>query len=74
MLENHDSNSLWTIKEGQDLPMKTYADMVLCGDKIRLEHALTKKNLHSHDEKAPISGKSEVSAYGNDGDGDEGNK
>lgn len=37
-----------------------------CGDKVRLEHILTKKNLHTHDIRSPISGAFEVAAYGND--------
>ena len=35
-------------------------DPVLCEDVIRLEHALTKRNMHTHDIKAPLSGKQEV--------------
>ena len=43
-----------------------------CGDKIRFEHILTRKNLHSHDIKASISNRNfEVSASGTDGAGDE---
>jgi dolichyl-phosphate-mannose--protein O-mannosyl transferase len=47
-------------------------DEVKCGDIIRLEHALTKKNLHTHDIRAPLSGKQEISCFGSDGDGDTG--
>jgi dolichyl-phosphate-mannose--protein O-mannosyl transferase len=36
-----------------------------------LEHILTGKNLHSHDIRAAISRKYEVSAAGVDGEGDE---
>ncbi len=53
---------------------------VRCGDIIRLEHALTNKNLHSHNIAATLSGnpKTEVlkaywpkvSCYGDDGNGD----
>lgn len=42
-----------------------------CGDTVRLEHVLTKKNLHSHKERSPLSNNQEVSCYGLDGDGDE---
>lgn len=31
---------------------------------------LTKKNLHSHNYQSPLSGNGEVSAYGDDGNGD----
>ena len=30
----------------------------------------TKRNLHSHDHKAPVSGRQEVSGFGEDGEGD----
>ena len=43
-----------------------------CGDIIRLEHGQTSKNLHSHDIQSPITRQNEVSAYGNDGEGDAG--
>ena len=57
MPEDNDYNSLWTIKECLGYPMKKYGyhkyilsidDLVHCGDCVRLEHMLTKKNLHSH--------------------------
>lgn len=47
-------------------------EKVLCGDPIRLEHVLTKRNLHSHDFISPVSNKFEVSAFGEDGNGDAG--
>ena len=43
---------------------------ILCGDVIRLEHMETAKNLHSHVIQSPLSRKNEVSAYGDDGEGD----
>ena len=44
-----------------------------CGDMIRLESNNTGKNLHTHTGyKAPISGRQEVSGYGDDGFGDGG--
>lgn len=45
---------------------------IRCGDIIRLEHNATKKNLHSHLVASPLSGKQEVSAYGEKGEGDTG--
>lgn len=46
---------------------------IKCGDTIRLEHIATKKNLHSHRVSSPLSGKQEISAYGdNKGEGDNG--
>ena len=38
-------------------------DPVLCEDVIRIEHALTKRNMHTHDIKAPLSGKQEAGGY-----------
>ena len=49
-----------------------FSSSIKCGDTIRLEHVATKKNLHSHHVSSPLSGKQEVSAYGNNGDGDTG--
>lgn len=46
---------------------------IKCGDIIRLEHVATKKNLHSHRVSSPLSGKREISAYGDSkGEGDNG--
>ena len=46
---------------------------VKSGDRIRLEHKLTRRNLHSHDAPAPITkgeGYRQVTCYGQDGRGD----
>ena len=40
---------------------------IKCGHRIRLEHAQTGKNLHSHLFQSPVSGQQEVSAYGERG-------
>ena len=45
---------------------------VKCGDIIRLEHMETQKNLHSHNVRSPLSGKNEVSGFGDEGEGDNG--
>jgi hypothetical protein len=43
-----------------------------CGDAIRLEHALTKRNLHSEEiYQSMITNGQEVSAFGNGGEGDD---
>ena len=55
--------------------MKTKTLFVLdpeCGQKIRLEHLTTARNLHSHHFSSPLSNSQEVSAFGDDGDGDTG--
>ena len=41
-----------------------------CGQKLRLEHMETGKNLHSHKIHSPISHRNEVSGHGDDGEGD----
>jgi dolichyl-phosphate-mannose--protein O-mannosyl transferase len=45
---------------------------IKCDSIIRLFHITTRKNLHSHDFESPLSHNQEVSAYGDDGIGDEG--
>ena len=68
-----DRNSLWLITEAHGAPeLCTVGQPVTCGSSIRLQHAVTRKNLHSHLFKAPLSGNQEVSAYGENAVGDEG--
>ncbi len=67
-----DRSSLWVVKEGHDVPMCEVGQPVKCGDIIRLEHSETKKNLHSHLFRAPLSGNQEVSGFGENGNGDTG--
>ncbi len=45
---------------------------VECGQEIRLEHQTTSRNLHSHHFSSPLSSSQEVSAFGEDGEGDTG--
>ena len=45
---------------------------VKCGQTIRLTHVATKRNLHSHRFSSPLSRNLEVSAFGEEGEGDEG--
>ncbi|XP_074000171.1 stromal cell-derived factor 2 [Rhodnius prolixus] len=68
--QQEDVNSHWLIKP----PTKPSArgEPVKCGDKIRLQHLSTSKNLHSHHFSSPLSGNQEVSAYGVNGEGDSG--
>lgn len=62
-----DSNSYWWLK-GTDCQR---GDSVSCGSDIILTHINTMKNLHSHNFRAPLSKNQEVSAFGDDGAGDE---
>ncbi|XP_060572187.1 LOW QUALITY PROTEIN: stromal cell-derived factor 2-like [Ruditapes philippinarum] len=66
-----DHNSYWQVKA------KTGAQCIRgqpikCGQTIRLMHLQTRRNLHSHHFGRPLSHNLEVSAFGEAGDGDEG--
>ena len=65
-----ETNSLFTIKEGEGYPPKINGESVLCGDIIRLEHISTGKNLHSHAYKSFVTDSQEACAFGEDGNGD----
>ena len=45
---------------------------IKCGSVIRLTHLNTNRNLHSHHFQSPLSRNLEVSAFGENGEGDEG--
>jgi len=45
---------------------------VACGQEIRLQHLTTGKNLHSHHFSSPLSSQQEISAFGEEGEGDTG--
>jgi dolichyl-phosphate-mannose--protein O-mannosyl transferase len=47
---------------------------IQCDSVIRLMHVTTRRNLHSHNYPSPLSNNQEVSAYGEDGVGDEGDR
>lgn len=65
--------SLWLVKEAARSDPCEIGTPVKCGDSIRLEHVDTRKNLHSHLFKAPLSGNQEVSGFGDEhGNGDTG--
>jgi len=66
-----DHNSYWIVRgrHGQKCDRGT---VIKCGDKIRLQHLATKRNLHSHFFQSPITHNQEVSAFGEGGDGDSG--
>jgi len=57
--DGDDVNSLWTIlctaQQGSKIPTGTL---------IRLQHLETKRFLHSHNHRSPLSGQQEVSCYG----------
>jgi dolichyl-phosphate-mannose-protein mannosyltransferase len=68
-----DDNNKWLVKK----PDREYnestdpVEFVVAGSIIRLEHIMTKRNLHSHKEKAPLTKSHfQASGYGKDGIGD----
>ncbi|KAG5458504.1 MAG: MIR motif-containing protein, partial [Olpidium bornovanus] len=69
-----DSNNNWIVRPPRDAKISQEGDEVQYvkeGDVIRLVHASTGRNLHSHAFKAPVTTSQwEVSAYGNDTVGD----
>jgi dolichyl-phosphate-mannose--protein O-mannosyl transferase len=77
------SNALWWVRGPNDIDGRSDeipacksgepAEKIPCGSVLRLTHLTTMKNLHSHDQKSPLSRQQEVSAYGTgDGLGDNG--
>lgn len=69
-----DVGSMWLVKDSSiNRVPGVIGTPIHCGDKIRLEHVQTSKNLHSHLFKAPLSGNQEVSGFGDgSGNGDTG--
>ncbi|KAL8594954.1 Stromal cell-derived factor 2-like protein [Nucella lapillus] len=66
-----DHNSYWQIR-GKTKTVCPRGSPVKCGQTIRLMHLSTRRNLHSHHFQSPLSHNLEVSAFGEDGEGDEG--
>lgn len=66
-----DINSHWMVK-GRSETSCSRGQPIKCGDIVRLEHLATKKNLHSHHFSSPLTSKQEVSAYGENGQGNSG--
>ncbi|CAM2104218.1 unnamed protein product [Caretta caretta] len=64
-----DSNSYWRVR-GKTSTVCERGTPVKCGQSIRLTHINTGRNLHSHHFTSPLSGNQEVSAFGEDGEGD----
>ncbi|XP_041863669.1 stromal cell-derived factor 2 [Melanotaenia boesemani] len=64
-----DSNSYWTVR-GTSGALCNRGTPVKCGQTIRLTHVNTGRNLHSHYFASPLSSNQEVSAFGEEGEGD----
>lgn len=69
--ENQDTNSYWSILGAKNKPCQR-GEPLECGTTIRLQHVQTRKYLHSHLFKSPLSSQQEVSAFGGDEDSDTG--
>ncbi|NWV62084.1 SDF2L protein, partial [Malurus elegans] len=65
-----DANSYWRIR-GKSDSICQRGTPVKCGQAIRLTHVNTGKNLHTHHFPSPLSNNQEVSAFGDDGEGDD---
>ena len=67
-----DVNSHWAIKGPTPKKQCSRGKPVECGQTIRFEHTTTSRNLHSHHFGSPLSNAQEVSAFGDEGEGDTG--
>nr|XP_045013916.1 stromal cell-derived factor 2 isoform X2 [Jaculus jaculus] len=65
-----DSNSYWRIR-GKTATVCERGTPIKCGQPIRLTHVNTGRNLHSHHFTSPLSGNQEVSAFGEEGEGEQ---
>ncbi|KAG8455915.1 hypothetical protein GDO86_001925 [Hymenochirus boettgeri] len=65
-----DANSYWRIRGKTDKECQR-GEPIKCGQAIRLTHMNTGKNLHTHHFPSPLSNNQEVSAFGDDGEGDD---
>lgn len=68
-----DVNSYWQIR-GDIRNDCERGSPIKCDSIVRLFHITTRRNLHSHNYQSPLSNNQEVSAYGEDGAGDEGDR
>ncbi|XP_052812874.1 stromal cell-derived factor 2-like [Mya arenaria] len=66
-----DHNSYWQVKAKTGTQC-IRGQPIKCGQTIRLLHLQTRRNLHSHHFQSPLSHNLEVSAFGEDGEGDDG--
>ncbi|KAL3853892.1 hypothetical protein ACJMK2_013191 [Sinanodonta woodiana] len=66
-----DHNSYWQVRAKTGATCSR-GEPVKCGQTIRLTHLSTGRNLHGHHFQSPLSHNLEVSAFGEGGEGDEG--
>ncbi|XP_023664047.1 stromal cell-derived factor 2-like protein 1 [Paramormyrops kingsleyae] len=65
-----DANSYWRIRGKPNAPCERGAP-IKCGQAIRITHMNTGRNLHTHHFVSPLSSNQEVSAFGENGEGDD---
>ncbi|KAM4607961.1 stromal cell-derived factor 2-like protein 1 [Polymixia lowei] len=65
-----DANSYWRIRGKPDGPCQRGV-AIKCGEAIRFTHMKTGRNLHTHHFSSPLSNNQEVSAFGENGEGDD---
>ncbi|XP_046872688.1 stromal cell-derived factor 2-like protein 1 [Hypomesus transpacificus] len=65
-----DANSYWRIR-GRPNGTCLRGAPIKCGQAIRITHMQTGRNLHSHHFSSPLSNNQEVSAFGENGEGDD---
>ncbi|XP_077456021.1 stromal cell-derived factor 2-like protein 1 [Stigmatopora argus] len=65
-----DGNSYWQIRGKPDHPCRR-GTAIKCGQAIRFTHQKTGRNLHTHHFNSPLSNHQEVSAFGENGEGDD---
>lgn len=51
----NDPNSYWLVKEAHDEVPCVLGSKIQCQSIVRLEHVHTRRNLHSHDYRSPLS-------------------
>ncbi|XP_010875236.1 stromal cell-derived factor 2-like protein 1 [Esox lucius] len=65
-----DANSYWRIRGKPNGTCQRGAP-IQCGQAIRITHMTTGRNLHTHHFSSPLSNNQEVSAFGENGEGDD---
>ena len=65
-----DDNDWWLVRGPHGAAEPERGTAVAEGAVIRLTHVATRRNLHSHAIRSPVTGQQEVSCYGSEGQGD----
>lgn len=71
--ESSASGTMWWLRAGEKAPDDcAAATPVPCNAVVRLTNLDTMRNLHTHHYKSPLSRQQEITAFGDDGKGDQG--